>query len=103
VRGLGLLWLFVRLGLQHELAYRANLAAQALASAVSLATSLTFMAVLYRHVDALAGWRPPELLALWGVFFVLTGLLTRSRLPPALRMSRDYQQKQNQNRPADSS
>ena len=74
MRGLGLLWLFVRLGLQHELAYRANLVAQALSSAAGLATALAFLAVLRGHVGALAGWRPTELLALWGVFFVLTGL-----------------------------
>jgi ABC-2 type transport system permease protein len=70
-----LLWLFVRLGAQHELAYRGNLAAQALLSGSNLAASLAFLAVVYGQTESLAGWRPPELLALWGVFYVLTGLL----------------------------
>src|SRR5207237_911658 len=33
------------------------------------------VAAIYAHTEALAGWRPAELRALLGVFFVLTGLL----------------------------
>jgi ABC-type uncharacterized transport system permease subunit len=79
-----LLWLHVRLGVQHELAYRANLVAQVAASTVLLTTSLAFAAIVYGHVDAVAGWRPPELLLLWGGFFVLHGLLT-AIVQPSLR------------------
>jgi ABC-2 type transport system permease protein len=73
--GAGLLCLFVRLALAHELAYRVNFAVQLLTSAIGLATSLAFLAVLRGQADELAGWRPAELLALWGVFYLLTGLL----------------------------
>jgi ABC-2 type transport system permease protein len=75
VRGARLAWLSVRLGVIYELTYRANLMVQVVASSVSLATSLIFLAAIYAHTDALAGWRPAELFALLGVFFVLTGLI----------------------------
>ena len=70
-----LLWLHVRLAVLHELAYRVNFGVQLLTSAIGLAGSLLFLAVLQGHVDRLAGWGRAELLALWGVFYVLTGLL----------------------------
>src|SRR5436190_128273 len=74
-RAVCLLWLFVRLGVQHDLAYRGNLATQALLSGIKLAASLAILAVVYSQTESLGGWRPAELLALWGVFLVLTGLL----------------------------
>jgi ABC-2 type transport system permease protein len=70
-----LLWLHVRLAVLHELTYRVNFAVQVLTSAIGLAGSLVFLAVLQSHVDRLAGWGRAELLALWGVFYVLTGLI----------------------------
>lgn len=70
-----LLWLHARLAVLHELAYRVNLLVQALTSAIGLAGSLLFLAVLQDHTERLAGWGRAELLALWGVFYVLTGLL----------------------------
>jgi ABC-2 type transport system permease protein len=73
--GARLLWLFVRLALAHELAYRVNFAVQLLTSAIGLATSLAFLAVLRGQAEELAGWRSAELLALWGTFYLLTGLL----------------------------
>lgn len=84
-----LLWLFIRLGAQHELAYLGNLAAQALLSGTNLAASLAFLALVYGRTDSLAGWRPPELLALWGVFHVLMGLLGAVVQPSLQRLIED--------------
>ena len=84
-----LLWLFVRLGVQQELAYRGNLATQALLSGTNLAASLAFLAVVYGRTESVAGWRPPELLALWGVFHVLTGLLGAVVQPSLQRLIED--------------
>jgi ABC-2 type transport system permease protein len=70
-----LLWLSLRLGVLHELEYRANFLVQLLTSAIGAATLLALLAAIQRHADTLAGWRPAELLALWGVFHVLTGLI----------------------------
>src|SRR5919201_5937134 len=89
MHGLVILWHSVRLALLHELTYRANFAVQLLTSAIGLGASLTFLAVMRRHADALAGWRPPELLALWGVFYVLTGLLGAIVQPSLQRLMDD--------------
>jgi ABC-2 type transport system permease protein len=70
-----LLWLHLRLAVLHELTYRVNFTVQVVTSAIGLAGSLTFLAVLQSHTDRLAGWSRADLLALWGVFYVLTGLL----------------------------
>jgi ABC-2 type transport system permease protein len=86
---LRLLWLFLRLGAQQELAYRGNLGAQALLSGTNLVALLAFVALVYGRTDSLAGWRPPELLALWGVFQVLSGLLGAIVQPSLQRLVED--------------
>jgi ABC-2 type transport system permease protein len=73
--GIRLLWLFVRLGILHEFAYRGNLVVQILYSSIGVCGSLAFLAVVFARTETLSGWSPPEMLALWGVFYVLTGLL----------------------------
>jgi ABC-2 type transport system permease protein len=75
MNGTRLVWLSLRVGVLFELTYRANLVVQLVSSTVGLAASLILLAAVYAHTDALAGWRPPEVLALVGVFFVLTGLI----------------------------
>jgi ABC-2 type transport system permease protein len=89
LRATRLLWLFVRLGAQHEFAYRGNLATQAVVSGTNLAASLAFLTVVYGRTEVLAGWRPAELLALWGVFHVLTGLLGAVVQPGLQRLVED--------------
>jgi ABC-2 type transport system permease protein len=85
----GLLWLHVRLAVLHELTYRVNFAVQVVTSAIGLAGSLMFLAVLGSHADRLAGWGRSELLALWGVFYLLTGLLGMVVQPSMLRLMDD--------------
>lgn len=90
--GVRLLWLFVRLGVLHELAYWANLIVQIVSSSIGLAASLIFLVAVFAHTDTLAGWRPPELLALLGVFFILTGLLGALVQPSLQRFMDDVWQ-----------
>ncbi|MDQ6669186.1 MAG: ABC-2 family transporter protein [Chloroflexota bacterium] len=73
--GARLVWLFVRLGVLHELAYGGNLFIQIVSSTFGLAAALIFLAAVFAHTNTLAGWRSPELLALLGAFFLLTGVL----------------------------
>ncbi len=75
MKAVRLVWLFVRLGILHELAYRGNLVVQLLYSGIGLGGSLAFLAAVFAQTETLAGWTPAELLALLGVFSLLTGLL----------------------------
>ena len=67
--------IFVRIGLMNELAYRANFFAQLLQTLLSLGTALAALAVIFGHVDDLGGWRPGELVALLGVYFLVGGVI----------------------------
>jgi ABC-2 type transport system permease protein len=75
MNGARLVWLFVRLGVLHDLAYGGNLVIQVVTSTIGLAASLIFLAAVFAHTDTLAGWRSPDLLGLLGAFFILTGVL----------------------------
>jgi ABC-2 type transport system permease protein len=71
-----LLRLFVRIGLLGDLAYRGNFWFQILESLLMVATSLATLGVVFLQTDDLAGWKPYELVALLGVYFVVRGLLS---------------------------
>ena len=71
---LRLLWIHIRLGVLNELQYRANLVVQIIQSAVGLATALLGLGVVFSKTDTLGGWRPAELLAVVGVYFLVGGL-----------------------------
>ena len=70
-----LLWVFFRVGAMGELAYRANFFLQLLESAVDLGTALGGLAVVFSYTATLGGWRPEEVAALVGVFFLVGGAI----------------------------
>jgi len=63
------------LSTQRALAHRANLAAEILLTATSVAAGLATLGIVYDHTAALAGWPPAEATVLLGAFFVVSGLL----------------------------
>jgi ABC-2 type transport system permease protein len=75
MRLLRLLWVFFRVGAMAELAYRANFFLQLLESVVDLATALGGLAVVFSYTKTLGGWRPEEVAALVGVFFLVGGAI----------------------------
>ena len=72
---LRLLWIFLRIGAMNELAYRANFWAQLLQSLVNLGVALGGLAVIFGQTEARGGWQPAEMVALLGVFFLMSGLI----------------------------
>jgi ABC-2 type transport system permease protein len=72
---LRLFWIFFRIGAMGELAYRANFLLQLLESAIDLGTALGGLAVVFSYTSTLGGWRPEEVAALVGVFFLVGGAL----------------------------
>lgn len=78
-----LVWVFLRLGALNELQYRANLVVRLFESLLGLGTALFGLAVVYSKTDEVAGWRPAELLAVVGVYFLVGGL-TQTVIRPSL-------------------
>ncbi|MGH2457454.1 MAG: ABC transporter permease [Chloroflexota bacterium] len=70
-----LIWAFLRVGALNELAYRSNFFIQLFQSALGLAAALLGLAVVFDHTSTLGGWRPAELIALVGVYFLVGGFL----------------------------
>jgi viologen exporter family transport system permease protein len=72
---LRLFWAFFRVSVQGEVAYRANFIIQLFQSLLSLGISLLGLAVIFSYTDTLGGWRPDEVLALVGVYFLVGGVI----------------------------
>ena len=58
-----------------ELAYRVNFFWQLFQSILSLVVSLVGLGVIFSYTDTLGGWRPNEILALVGVYFLVGGMI----------------------------
>ncbi len=66
---------FFRVSVMGEMAYRVNFYVQLFQSLMELATSLAGLVVVFSYTDNLGGWRPDEMLALVGVYFLAGGLI----------------------------
>jgi ABC-2 type transport system permease protein len=66
---------FFRVSVIGELAYRVNFFVQLFQSLLSLGISLAGLAVIFSYTDTLGGWRPDEVLALVGVYFLVGGMI----------------------------
>ena len=75
MRVLRLLWVFIRIGILGELAYRVNFFVQLFQSLLGLGTALAGLAVIFAHTDTLGDWRPNELVALVGVYLLVGGAI----------------------------
>ena len=89
---LRLLWVFLRIGAMNELAYRANFWVQVFESLMALGTALAVVAVVFHQTETLAGWRPEELLALVGVYFLVLGAINLVIAPSLTRFMEDVRQ-----------
>jgi len=66
---------FLRVSIMTELAYRVNFVVQLFQSLLELATALGGLAVIFSFTNNLGGWRPDEVLALLGIYFLLGGVI----------------------------
>src|SRR5215213_7248067 len=86
---LRLLWVHLRLGVMNELQYRTNLIIQLVQSIVGLGTALLGLSIVFSKTDTLAGWGPTELLAIVGVFTLVSGLTQLVIRPSLTRFMED--------------
>ena len=87
-----LFFTFLRLGALGELEYRANFWINLFQSLLELAVALGGLAVVFSHTDDLGGWRPEELLALIGVYFLIGGLIRSLIRPSMVKFMEDVRQ-----------
>jgi len=73
---LRLLYVFFRVNVLNETAYRVNFFIQLFQSLLELGTALAGLAVIFSYTQALGGWRPDEMLALVGVYFLVGGFIS---------------------------
>jgi viologen exporter family transport system permease protein len=73
----------------NELQYRTNLVIQLVQSTLGLATALLGLGIVFSKTDTLAGWRPAELLAIVGVFTLVSGLTQLVVRPSLARFMED--------------
>ena len=72
---LRLLTVFFRIGFMNEVQYRANFLMQLVKTALSFAWALAAVSIVFSHTDHLNGWLPAELVALLGVYTLMSGLI----------------------------
>ncbi|GAB4508687.1 MAG: ABC-2 family transporter protein [Anaerolineae bacterium] len=86
---LNVIWLFFKLSVLNELQYRANFFVQLFQSALALVISLGGLVIVFDHTDSLNGWRPPELLAVLGVYFIIGGFIYTFIQPSMQKLMED--------------
>jgi ABC-2 type transport system permease protein len=86
---LRLVWIHLRLGILNELQYRTNLFVQLVQSLVGLATALLGLGVVFAKTDTLGGWGPAEMLAIVGVYTLVSGLTQLVVRPSLSRFMED--------------
>ena len=66
---------FLKISVISETAYRINFFIQLFQSLLNLGISLGGLAIIFTYTDTLGGWRPDEVLALVGVYFLVGGII----------------------------
>ena len=89
---LRLIYVYFRVSVLNETAYRVNFFIQLFQSLLELGTALAGLAVIFSYTNTLGGWRPDEMLALVGVYFLVGGLMSmpKSAAGPPLPMKNKY-------------
>jgi ABC-2 type transport system permease protein len=89
MRGLRFLWAVFRVSSLREVQYRTNFLIQAFQSVVNLAIGLGSLGVVFSHTSNLGGWRPSQLLAVLGVYFLVGGGINLMIRPSMQRFMED--------------
>ena len=89
---LKLIAIHLRLGALQELQYRANFWFALLQAALSLASALGALGIVFSHTQMLGDWHPMELVALLGVYFLMSGFIESVVQPSMERFLQDIRQ-----------
>ena len=75
IHALRVAWTFFKIGLLNEFAYRANLYLQVLQSAVAVGAAIGGLLVVFGHTESLGGWGQDEVLAVLGVYLLMSAAM----------------------------
>lgn len=75
IRYLKLMWLFARVSVQDDAAYRVDFATRVVFSALQVCGELVTIWTIFSNTTSLGGWNVYEVLTLLGVFRVMTGVI----------------------------
>jgi ABC-2 type transport system permease protein len=81
--------LFLRIGVQNEMQYRANFFIQLVQSAAVTGSGLVVLALVYSHTPDLNGWTHPQVIAVMGVFTMMLGIIGFVIEPNMARLNDD--------------
>ena len=81
LRHLRLIWLFARISVQDDAAYRIDFLAHVVVTLLHFGAELVGLWTIFSNTPSLAGWGPFEMLALLGVFRIMTGLIALTIAP----------------------
>ena len=79
------------LGIQNELQYRVNFFVQLGQSAISLATGLIGLWLVFSQTNELNGWTQPELIVVMGIFILMGGVINSLIQPNMTRLLEEIQ------------
>jgi ABC-2 type transport system permease protein len=91
-KGFGLFKLFARISIMNEMQYRANFFIQLFQSALSMGTGLIVLSIVFGYTDSLNGWSSGELLAVYGVFYFLGGVMGVVIIPNMWQFMQDVRE-----------
>lgn len=83
---------YLRVSAMSELQYRANFFIQILDSLIKLFVGVFGLYLIFSYTEALGGWSQAELLAVMGVFTLVSGLIRTFIDPNMQRLQEDVQQ-----------
>ncbi len=75
MRHLKLLWVFARVSVQDDVAYRIDFVAHMVMAVVQLCGELVAIWAIFSNTKSLGGWNAYEILALLGVFRIMIGVI----------------------------
>jgi ABC-2 type transport system permease protein len=82
---------YFRIGIQNELQYRVNFFVQLGQSAISLATGLIGLWLVFSQTNELNGWTQPELIMVMGIFILMGGVINSLIQPNMTRLLEEIQ------------
>lgn len=83
---------FVRVGVMNEMQYRINFFLQLIQSLLNVGVGLVILAVVFSKTDDLAGWTPPQLLAVLGIYTLVGGVIRTFIQPNMQRVVDDVRE-----------